>query len=121
MINDTSGVEAFLCTLPAEKRELAEIIRRTVFQADKKIEEAVKWGNLTFVKNGKNIAFVYTYDKVKYINFGFFKATSLQDPEGLFQGTGKRMRHVKIYSKKDLNKKQFAAWVKEAVRLDEVD
>jgi hypothetical protein len=121
LIRDTRVAEAFLCNLPAEKRELAEGIRRTVIQADKKIEEAIKWGNLTFVKNGKKIAFVYTYDKVRYINFGFFKATSLKDPKGLFQGTGKGMRHVKIYSKKDLDKEQFTAWVKEAVKLDEVD
>jgi hypothetical protein len=118
LVNDTKGSEAFLCGLPAEKRELAEEIRRIVIQADKKIEEAIKWGNLTFVKNGKNIAFVYTYGKVSYINFGFFKATSLKDPKGLFQGTGKSMRHVKIYSRKDLDKKQFIAWVKETVRLD---
>jgi hypothetical protein len=90
-------------------------------QADKKIEEAIKWGNLTFVKNGKNIAFVYTYDKAPYINFGFLKATSLKDPKGFFQGTGKGIRHVKIYSEKDIDKKQFAAWVEEAVQLEEVD
>jgi hypothetical protein len=28
------------------------------------------------------------------------------------------MRHVKIYSEKDIDKKQFTAWVKEAVQLE---
>ncbi len=117
LMNDAK-VADFLDSLPEEKRRLAEMIRRTVLQTDKKIEEAIKWGNLTFLKNGKNIAFVYTYDKAPYINFGFLKATSLKDPKGLFQGTGKGMRHVKIYSEKDIDKKQFTAWVKEAVRLE---
>ena len=115
---DDARVADFLSNLPEEKRKLAEIIRRTVLQADKKVEETIKWGNLTFVKNSKNIAFVYTYDKGSYINFGFLKATSLKDPKGLFQGTGKGMRHVKIYSEKDIDKKQFTAWVKEAVQLE---
>lgn len=115
---DDVRVADFLDSLPEEKRKLAEIIRRTVLQADKKIEEAIKWGNLTFVKNGKNIAFVYTYNNAPYINFGFLKATSLKDPKGLFQGTGKGMRHVKIYSEKDIEKKQFTAWVKEAAQLE---
>jgi hypothetical protein len=115
---EDARVANFLSSLPGEKRKLAEIVRRTVLQADKKIEEKIKWGNLTFIKNGKNIAFVYTYDKAQYINFGFLKATSLKDPKGLFQGTGKGMRHVKIYSENDIDNKQFTAWVKEAVQLE---
>jgi hypothetical protein len=118
---DDTRVADFLSSLPEEKRKLVEMVRRTVLQADKKIEEVIKWGNLTFVRNGKNIAFIYTYDKAPYINLGFLKATSLKDPKGFFQGTGKGMRHVKIYSEKDIDKKQFAAWVKEAVQLEEVD
>ncbi|HEX2471581.1 MAG TPA: DUF1801 domain-containing protein, partial [Nitrososphaera sp.] len=62
--------------------------------------------------------FVYSYDKGPYINFGFLKATSLKDLKGLFQGTGKGMRHVKIYSENDIDKKQFTVWVKEAVQLE---
>jgi hypothetical protein len=95
LMDDARVAEDFLSNLPEQKRKLAEMVRRIVLQADNKIEEAIKWRNLTFVKNGKNIAFVYTYDKAPYINFGFLKATSLKDPKGLFQGTGKGMRHEK--------------------------
>jgi uncharacterized protein YdhG (YjbR/CyaY superfamily) len=41
-------VADFLSSLPEEKRKLTEIIRRTVLQADKKVEETIKWGTLTF-------------------------------------------------------------------------
>ena len=118
--DDARVAEDFLSSLTEEKRRLAEMVRKIVLDADKKIEETIKWGNLAFIKNRKNIAFVYTYDKAPYINFGFVKATSLKDPNGLFQGTGKGMRHVKIYSKKDIDKNQFTAWLKEAVQLEEV-
>ena len=118
--DDVRIAEDFLSSLPEEKRRLVEIVRKIVLDADKKIEETIKWGNLTFIKNRKNIAFVYTYDKAPYINFGFLKATSLKDPDRLFQGTGKGMRHVKIYSEKDIDKNQFTAWLKEAVQLEEV-
>ena len=119
-MDDARVAKDFLSRLPDEKRKLAEMVRRTVLRADERIEETIKWGNLSFVKNKKNIAFVYTYDKAPYINFGFLKATSLKDPKGLFQGTGKGMRHVKIYSEKDIDRKQYTAWVKEAVQLEEV-
>jgi hypothetical protein len=82
--------EDFLSSLPEEKRKLVEKVRGIVLQADEKIEEAIKWGDLTFVKNGKNLAFIYTYDKASYINFGFLKATSLKDPKGLFSRSRKR-------------------------------
>ena len=118
--DDARVAEDFLSSLPEEKRRLAEMVRKIVLDADKKIEETIKWGNLAFIKNRKNIAFVYTYDKAPYINFGFLKATSLKDPNGLFQGTGKGMRHVKICSEKDIDKNQFTAWLKEAVQLEEV-
>ena len=83
------------------------MVRKIVLDADKKIEETIKWGNLAFIKNRKNIAFVYTYDKAPYINFGFLKATSLKDPNGLFQGTGKGMRHVKIVFREGYRQKSI--------------
>jgi hypothetical protein len=33
-----------------------------------------------------------------HVNVGFFHGASLADPEGLLEGTGKRMRHVKLRS-----------------------
>lgn len=33
-----------------------------------------------------------------YVNLGFFYGGSLDDPEGLLVGTGKRMRHIKLRS-----------------------
>lgn len=57
---DDVRVADFLSNLPEEKRKLAEIIRRTVLQADKKVEETIKWGNITFVKNAKT-SLLYTH------------------------------------------------------------
>ena len=31
-----------------------------------------------------------------HVNVGFFNGAALQDPTGLLEGTGKRMRHVKL-------------------------
>ena len=31
-----------------------------------------------------------------HVNVGFFHGNALNDPSGLLQGTGKRMRHVKV-------------------------
>lgn len=41
-------------------------------------------------------AFAYVGVYTAHINVGFFFGSMLKDPAGLLEGTGKRMRHVKI-------------------------
>ncbi|MCX6290715.1 MAG: DUF1801 domain-containing protein [Bacteroidetes bacterium] len=113
-------IEKFLSGMTGEKRELAVIVREIFLSTDKKITETIKWGNLTFVYKG-NLAFVYTYKKVDYINVGFLRALELSDPGKLFQGTGKGMRHIKIFSEKDIPKTQLKKWIKEAIKLNDED
>lgn len=110
-------IERFLAELPEPKKALAVIVRDIMLKADSSITEDIKWGNLTFISNG-NVAFVYTYKSVPYINLGFMRAVELTDPEGLLEGTGKGMRHIKIASEKDIDKKQITSWAKEAVKLN---
>ena len=33
-----------------------------------------------------------------YVNLGFYRGTSLSDPLGMLEGTGKDLRHVKVRS-----------------------
>ena len=111
------AIEDFLNKLPEEKREPAIKLREMFLKADPRITEAIKWRNLTFVNGKKNIAFIYTYKTVDYINLGFLQATSLSDPKQLFEGTGAGMRHIKIRSIKDIPVAQVKAWIKEAMTL----
>lgn len=41
-------------------------------------------------------AFAYVNVFSAHVNVGFFQGASLPDPAGLLQGSGKRMRHVKL-------------------------
>ena len=41
-------------------------------------------------------AFAYVNAFSAHVNVGFFQGASLEDPAGLLQGSGKRMRHVKL-------------------------
>jgi hypothetical protein len=40
--------------------------------------------------------FGYVNTFKSHVNVGFFNGASLRDPAGLLEGTGKRMRHVKL-------------------------
>ena len=44
----------------------------------------------------EDAAFGYVNAFSAHVNVGFFRGATLDDPAGLLQGTGKRMRHVKV-------------------------
>ena len=41
-------------------------------------------------------AFAYVNAFTVHVNVGFFRGAELEDPEGLLEGTGRFMRHVKM-------------------------
>jgi hypothetical protein len=98
-------------------------LREIILSAHTEINETIRWttrrsGNcLAFTLGKDNIAFIYTFPTADYINLGFFFATELQDPGHLFEGTGARMRHIKVRSEKDIPAGQVKKWAKEAVKL----
>jgi hypothetical protein len=53
----------------------------------------------------------------KHVTFGLHFATSLEDPEGLLEGTGKNIRHVKLRTVADLEQKGLRELLLAAARL----
>ncbi len=50
-----------------------------------------------------------------WVNLGFFRGTSLPDPEGLLEGTGVRLRHVKVRSVDDAERPGVRRLIQEAL------
>ena len=73
------------------------------------------WGLPTFELNGPLCYFMVA---TKHITFGFPRGTSLADPHGLLEGTGKNLRHVKLRKVEDLRKDGLRELVEEAARLN---
>jgi hypothetical protein len=51
-----------------------------------------------------------------HVNVGFFYGAALDDPAGLLQGTGKRMRHVKLHWGQPVNTAALNALIVTAYR-----
>ncbi len=51
------------------------------------------------------------------VNLVFHRGVDLPDPSGLLEGTGKQMRHVKINSPQDLNRRAVKALIQAAASL----
>lgn len=72
------------------------------------------WGIPTF--ESKDPFCFYMVGK-NHVTFGFHYGTSLADPEGLLEGTGKNIRHVKLRAVEDLEQKGLKKLVLAAARL----
>lgn len=113
-----ASIASFFDKLPAGQRRTALRLRETILAAFPQIEEAIKWNQLTFHYRKVNIAFIYSLS-ADYLNLGFFNATSLQDPQALLEGTGKRMRHLKLFPDTLIPEAQINAWFAETIIRDE--
>ncbi len=52
------------------------------------------------------------------LNFGFWRGVDIDDPEGLLQGDGDKMRHVKLTSIDGIDEDAFTSFVRQAVVLN---
>jgi len=52
------------------------------------------------------------------VTFGFLRGTSLPDPAGLLEGTGKNLRHVKLRTAEDLQEPAVRKLIEAAARLN---
>jgi hypothetical protein len=59
-------------------------------------------------------AFAYVNAFTAHVNVGFFRGTELADPEGLLEGTGKFMRHVKLTSDRHADAKALTTLIETA-------
>ena len=73
------------------------------------------WGIPTF--ESKDPFCFYMVGK-NHVTFGFHYGTSLDDPESLLEGTGKNLRHVKLRTVEDLEKKGLKNLVLAAAQLE---
>ena len=59
-------------------------------------------------------AFGYVNAFTAHVNVGFFRGAEIADPQGLLEGTGKFMRHVKLRPHRDVNATALAELIETA-------
>jgi hypothetical protein len=60
---------------------------------------------------------MYIAGFTSHANLGFFYGAHLPDPQGLLEGTGKRLRHVKLRRPEDLDRPGMRALIQAAADL----
>jgi hypothetical protein len=74
------------------------------------------WSNTWYGKSGKTVDAVFSISPQKaYVSLFFMRGTELSDPDGLLEGTGKKLRHVNIRNAADLERPALRRLMKQAV------
>jgi hypothetical protein len=99
-------------------KEIAYTARALLVEIKPGITE-VPWGNQKIAGYGvgpKKMSehFCYIAPQKNYVNLGFMYGADLPDPEGLLEGSGKLLRHVKIRSLEDLQRPALRKLIEEA-------
>jgi hypothetical protein len=99
--------EEFLFRHTPEVQVLVQGTREIIRQVDPDVVETVNpgRGNLAYGPGAKmGDWYCYIAPFKSYMNLGFLRGTELPDPDGLLEGTGKLLRHVKIKSIEDVKR-----------------
>ena len=102
-----------------ELRPIVTALKALVMEIDPNAVEVVRLGDraATYGLGPKKMSegYVYIQPNTSWINLGFYKGANLNDPTGLMEGTGKRLRHIKVRSLEITDNEGLKALVKQAL------
>ena len=103
----------------ATLRPIEVALRELVLEIDPNVYEVIRLGDraATYGVGPKKMIYGYAYIQPhgQWVNLGFYRGVDLADPEALLEGTGARMRHVKMRSLEDVGKSAVRALIEEAL------
>jgi hypothetical protein len=89
-----SAIDVWLNSPPDDLRSIARTWFAQMRVLGDDVRELMHDGCPVACVNDAPFAYVNTF--TSHVNVGFFNGAVLRDPASLLQGTGKRMRHVKL-------------------------
>lgn len=88
------AIDDWLNSDPVELRSIARHWFERMRECGQDVRELMHDGCPVACVNDAAFGYVNTF--TTHVNVGFFNGAALRDPMGLMEGTGKRMRHVKL-------------------------
>jgi hypothetical protein len=112
----SKNVDSWISERDPSMRRVCNVLRDLILATEPRLKESIKWGFPIYVKTGR-VFYLSATDR--YVALGFFNGAALSGSEGKFEGTGKRVRHLKVRAVEDIDEGALDSWIREAVALDE--
>ena len=101
---------------PAEHQTWLAALRQQIVATVPETEESFKWSRPCYAIGGT--LFCYLAAAKNYVTIGFHRGAELPDPDGMLEGTGKGMRHLKVRSESDASSKVVRELIHDAAALE---
>jgi hypothetical protein len=98
------------------RADVVRRIRELVDEAAPDAESSIKWAQPVWQSGGGPFAYVKAFPRS--VNIGFWRGAQLDDPDGMLQGEGDRMKHVPIRAVDDIPADAIGHFVRQAVTLN---
>jgi len=108
-------VDEYIAGLEGWQAEIVSRVRQIIIETVPDARESIKWAQPVYESNGP---FAYIKAFKKAVNFGFWRGVDLEDPAGVLQGSGEKMRHMKLSTLKDIDETVLAALTAQAADLN---
>lgn len=99
-IDKTGTFEELLAGHKPEIQRLTEHLRGLIEEFDPDVVEVNRPGEGTSAygvgEKKMSEAYAYLAPQKSWVNLGFYHGSALADPHGLIEGTGARIRHIKV-------------------------
>ncbi len=96
------NVDAYISKQKSPQKEICQKLRQILFETFPDISEEMKWGVPAY-DHGK-----YYFVSLKtHVNLGFSLKGLSKEEIALFEGNGKTMRHLKIQTVQEIDKKKI--------------
>jgi ferredoxin len=110
-----SDILSYLNTLQSPQREIVTAIRTLILQVDEDIEEAIRWGTLTFTRFGKVCSIKLTET---HVVLKFFDDITLTHPWPTLKKVGAKVRSVRLQRLDDLKPEALTALISQAIEIN---
>lgn len=115
-------LQQLLNKYPLDIRELALQMREVILKTMPNEKVYLGWGTIYFSLTGRAKDLVVAIGPMPdRINVYFARGADLDDPGKLLEGTGKKMRHVKVFESKQIRSRALKALIKQAVAIAQAD
>ena len=109
-------VDSYIEGLEGWQGEIVSKLRSAVLGAAPEAKESIKWAQPVYETDDGPFCYIKAFNKA--VNFGFWRGIDIQDKKGLLQGSGEKMRHVKLASAQDIDEEAVADFIRQAIQLN---
>lgn len=107
-------VDSYIAAAPAAHQNTLTSLRDLIFEAVPDTKESFKWSQPVYTTKKD---YLYLKANKGHVNLGFFNFEKIQNPAYPLEGTGKRMRHIKIKDMADFDREAVKDMIVQAAKF----